>query len=219
MEFFLRQVYPWLVDISSLCSLLPLVVGLLLIRKNRSLLFRLLFTYVVLLVSSDAAGHLLVYLGSNNNIWAIHIFTLLEFLVLAAIYYHSFNLPVIKKGILLAVVCFVLVSAADAFVIESIMQMNSVAKVVQSSLLILLAILYFYKVANDLSITYLDRDPVFLLSCGILIYKAGTTMSFAMFNTALAWSYDAARICITILLVLNILFFAFLMLVLKRATA
>ncbi|NDK57431.1 hypothetical protein [Pontibacter fetidus] len=218
MEFFLRQIYPWLIEVSSASALLPFVVGLFLLRKTKGVLFWLIFTHISLAIISESVSHLTVYLGAKNNIWVIHIYTLLEFLILSSIFYYSFRRPLFRKGIILAVVLFTGICLIDAFVLEGITQMNSLTKVSGNAMLILMGILYFYKIANDLTVTYLDQDPVFLLSCGILIHKAGTTMSYAMFNAALAASYDAARICIAIMLVLNFLYYAFLALILKRAT-
>ncbi|GAB3201406.1 hypothetical protein ABID22_004060 [Pontibacter aydingkolensis] len=117
----------------------------------------------------------------------------------------------------MAVGILLLVSIFDATLGVGITQMNSMPRMVESALVISIAILYFYKVANDLSITYLDRDPVFLLSCGLLIFKSGSAMSWGIFNDALAESYDAARMCVAIILVLNTLFNVSLVYVLKRA--
>ena len=220
MEFFLRQVYPWLIEVGTAWVLVPFITGLLLLFKSRkNIQFWLLFALVTVALLAEAAGQLVIYLGAKNNLWVVHTHTLLEYLVLAAIYYVSFRRPVFKKGIIVATVFFVVICFIDAFLIEGIHQMNSNAKMVANTLLMLLAILYFYKVANDLTVTYLDRDPVFLLSCCLLISKAGTTMSYAMFNQALAASYDAARICIAITLVLNILYYTALLFILRRATS
>ncbi|MBC5774673.1 hypothetical protein H8S95_11420 [Pontibacter sp. KCTC 32443] len=218
MEFFLRQVYPWLANVSMVSPLIPFIAGFFLFRSKKSLQFKLLFLFVTLIVASEAAGKITILLGTKNNIWLLHIYTALEYLLLAAIYYYSFKSSLIKKGIIASVVVLLVFSIVDATLIDGVHLMNSTAKMAANSMLIVLAVLYFYKVANDLTITYLDSDAIFLLSCGVLIYKAGTSMSFALFNQALAQSYDAARICITVLLVLNILFNTALVFVLRKTS-
>ncbi|MFD2247107.1 hypothetical protein [Pontibacter ruber] len=219
MEFFLRNIYPWLIQVSSISPILPFLLGLLWFARHKNWQFRLLYLHVILIVAIEVAGKVTVMLGTKNNLWLHHLYAPIEFCVLAAIYYCSFRQTAYKRGILAAAICFVLFSIVNAVFFESITQMNSIAKIVENALLIVLAVLYFYKVSNDLNIKYLDRDPIFLLSCAMLIYKAGTTMSSAMFNQALAISYDAARICIAITLVLNILYYASLIFMLKRASA
>ncbi|WP_162426037.1 hypothetical protein [Pontibacter pudoricolor] len=219
MEFFLRQIYPGLIEVGTSWVLVPFIAGLFLIRKpHKGKLFWLLFLLVVAAVLSEGIGQLVVYLGTKNNIWLVHVYTLFEFLIIAAIFYYSFRRPVFRKGIILAAIVFISICLIDAFVLEGITQMNSLTKVSGNAMLMLMSILYFYKVANDLTVTYLDQDPIFLLSCSLLILKAGTTMSYAMFNQALAASYDAARICIAIILVLNILYYTALIFILRRAT-
>jgi len=220
MEFFLRQVYPWLIEVGTFWVLVPFAAGLFLLRKpHKNNKFWLLFVLVSVALLAEAAGQIMVRMGASNNLWVVHSHTLLEFLVLATVYYTSFRRPVFKKGIIVATIVFVITCFIDAFLVDGINQMNSTAKMVSNTMLMLMAILYFYKVANDLTVTYLDRDPIFLLSCTVLIWKAGTTMSYAMFNQALAASYDAARICIAITLVLNILYYTALLFILRRATS
>ena len=200
-------------------SLLPLTIGLFLLRKQKCLEFRLLLSFATLLVIHEAAGYLTVYMGTRNNIWLSHLFTPLESGVLAAIYYFNFRKPWMRRGIEIGWVALVLVSIYDAYMLGGITQMNSAPKMMANALLILLAIAYFYKVANDRNIIYLDSNPVFLLSCAVLIYYSGTSMSYALFNQALAVSYDAARICLAIVLILNILFNTSQAFILKRMAA
>lgn len=219
MEFFLRQIYPWLIEVSSASVLLPFFVALFFIRNQRGLLFKLLFLWVTHGLIQEALGRLTVYLKTGNNIWIHHVATPIEFGLLAAIYYLCFQTPLVKKGVLAAVLIVILLSIYDAVVLDALTQMNSLPKVVANSFIITMAISYFYKVANDQKTIYLDQDPIFLLSCGVLIFYSGTTMSWTLFNDALAVSYDAARICIAITLVLNILFHSWLAFVFRRMAA
>lgn len=219
MEFFLRQVYPWMIDFAVYSCLLPFLIFLvLLLTKKRNKLFWLISFYVISLVASEAIGEIAILLGTKSNLWTQHLATPIGFCLIAAVYYHSFWRSLFKKGVIVAVVILLVVSAADATFGVGITQMNALAKTVESTLVIGIAILYFYKIALDQTITYLDRDPVFLFSCGLLIHRAGSTMSWGLFNDALAESYDAARICIAIILVLNILFNFSLVRVLKLAS-
>ncbi|WP_439881840.1 hypothetical protein ACSX1A_01515 [Pontibacter sp. MBLB2868] len=218
MEFFLRKVYPWLIEFASVSPIFPFIIALLLITKHKSLQFRLLFALILVNVIAEIVGQVTVYLGTTSNLWLGHIITPAELCILAAVYYHSFKRPAFKKIIFWASIVFVIFSISDSFFGDGVVQMNSVPKMIANTILIGMTILYFYKVANDLTITYLDRDPIFLLSCGLLIYKAGTSMSYAMFNAALAESYDAARLCITFILVLNVFFNVALIFVLKRTS-
>ncbi|MFD2067990.1 hypothetical protein ACFSKU_13930 [Pontibacter silvestris] len=155
-------------------------------------------------------------MGTQSNLWLAHLYVPIQFVLLAANYFVSFKKPLLKCGVAVVVAGLVLVSIANAFLGEGITQMNSIPRVLESILLIGMAVLYFYQTLQNFNHTYLDRDPMFVLSCGVLIYFAGTSMAYAMFNQALAESYDAARICLTINLVLNIFFNSVLMMALTR---
>ena len=219
MEFFLRKVYPWMIETAVYSILLPFITFLFLYLKGKTNeLFWLIAIFVVSLFVSEAVGVITVKSGTKNNLWTQHLFTPIRFGFIAAIYYYSFWRPVFKKGSLIAVILLLIISIAEATIGVGITQMNALSNTVESTLVIGLVILYFYKIAKDQQITYLDRDPVFLLSCGLLIHRAGTSMSWGLFNDALAESYDAARICIAVILVLNILFNLNLVYVLKLAS-
>jgi hypothetical protein len=218
MEFFIKEIYPWLRTTAQMSPGLPFLVGLFLLGRSKGNQFRLLLLYVTLAVCAESIQQLTIKLGTTNNHWISHVNTVLEFSLLATIYYRSFKQPAIKKGIIAAVGVLLLFSIANATIIGSLEERNSVSKIVANSISIVLAIMYFYKVANDLTIKHLDRDPIFLLSCGVIIYKAGISMSFAMFNQALAHSYDAARMCLAVLMVLNIFFYSYMVFVLRRAS-
>ncbi|MFD2514938.1 hypothetical protein ACFSRY_13760 [Pontibacter locisalis] len=216
MEFFLRKIYPWLVEVASLSSVVPFLAAILLAFKHKSPLFRLLFVYVFIIVVMQAMGYIPVMLGTTNNLWASHFSAVLEYGTLSVIFYRSFSRPVFKKGVALFAIVFTLFSIWNAFYGDGYRQINTTAIMIENSLLIVLILLYFYKVANDMQITYLDQDPVFMLCCFLLIYKVGATMSYAMFNPALAVSYDTARMCISVLYALMLLYHLSLILVLKR---
>ena len=186
--------------------------------KRSSLLFNLLLLYTVFIALVEIAGQLTVYLGTSNNHWIQHIYTPVEYLVLGVIYYYSLRGRPVKLGVLASIACVGIVCVLSMTLAEDITQMNTTPRMIAGAMLVALAVLYFYQSAKQPNFIYLDRDPMFVLSSGIIVYQAGTAMAFSMFNAALAESYDAARICISIIVVLNILFRVILMMALRRTT-
>lgn len=176
----------------------------------------LLFLFIILGVLTEAVSMITIISGTRNNLWLAHLYTLFGFSVLAGIFYYSFDKLLLKRAIIVGMVGLCVLIYYDAFLTDGFTKMNSVSRIAANAMLILMAIAYFYKVANNAKIIYLDRDPMFLLSCAILIYYAGTSMSYAIFNEALAISYDAARICLAIIMVLNVLFYISHAFILKR---
>jgi hypothetical protein len=217
MQLFFEKYYNGLSYASSLSILLPLLYGLFFLNKENRL-YITLFLYVLLIALIELSGHLTVYFGTSNNLWLSHLYTPIEFFLLTSAYYISLKDRNIRKAIIGSVILFLIFSFVDAFYGEGIRQMNSYTKVLEGSLLIALVLVYFYVIFRNLNKLYLDQDPMFVLNCGILIYFAGTTMAYLMFNRALAISDNMARICLSITYVLNIIFNVVLLVVLKRAS-
>ncbi|WP_299702179.1 hypothetical protein [uncultured Pontibacter sp.] len=198
---------------------LPFLIGLWFIRRQKNMQFRLLFLFITIGILTEAASLITLMLGTKNNLWLGHLYTFLAFSVLASVFYFSFSRPLLKRAIIGGIIGLFCLIYYDAFVTDGLAKMNSLSRIAASSMLIVMAITYFYKVANNGKVIYLDRDPMFLLSCVVLIYYAGTSMSYAIFNEALAISYDMARICLSIILILNILFYVSHAFILRRMAA
>lgn len=219
MEFYIEHIYPLLRWPARLSPLLPFLIGIWYYRKQKCTQFRLLLLFITVGVLTEVAATTVVMLGYNNNQWVAQLYTLLGFGVLAGVFYHSFVSSMIKKAILVSIVGLLLIMYYDVILTDGITKINSLSRVAANAMLILMAIAYFYKVANNAKVIYLDRDPMFLLSCAVLIYYAGTSMSYAIFNEALAISYDTARVCLSIIMVLNIIFYASSAFILRRMVA
>lgn len=217
MDFILKEVIPWLQNVARLSVLLPLLIGLYHFRNRGSHTFRLLLLYTISIALVEVVGFAVVYVGTDNNLWITHLYTPIEFLLISAIYYYSYSSKLMKRTLQAVTACFVLASSVLIVWGQKLTEVNSYARTLAAILLIAMALAYLYQTANNLKYTYLDRDPVFVLSCGVLLYQAGTSMAYAQFNAALAESYAAAAVCVAIILLLNILFRFILMLALKRA--
>lgn len=219
MEYYLRHIYPSMVEVASLSSVVLLLVGILVFKKMKGLRAWLLWGYLFLIFASETAARVTIYMGTKNNAWLDHLFTPLEYVLLAGIFYLSIHIQPLKKAIALSLGVVLIISVVDAVGLDTVQNMNTISKMVNTSFLVAIAMAYFYQTVNDMKVVYLDKDPLFLLSCGILIYKAGTSMSYALFNEALAISYDAARMCISVVLVLNILYYLSLAFIMRRMAA
>ncbi|TPE44391.1 hypothetical protein [Pontibacter mangrovi] len=217
MEFYLREVYPWLIKASTYSFLIPLVAGFILLPKRKSRLFRLLLFYAGFIGLGEVVSQLTVFLGTNNNLWLGHLFTPLDFLLLATIYYFSFEKRLIRRSIQVMVAVVVGFSASSVLWGEAITQMNSQPRMLAGLLLLCMAVLYLYQLISKPNYVFVDRDPIFVLSAGVIVFQAGTAMAYNLFNEALAESYDAARMCLSVILVLNILFRVVLMMAIRRA--
>ena len=219
MEVFFEKYYPWLSYMSSFSVLAPLLVSIYLIKKYgyKGEVFKGVFLYVTFIAIVEASGILSVKLGTDSNLWISYAYVPVEYVLLALVYYMNFKQKRIRRGIIISIILFLMFCLADTYLGAGVQEMNSVSRVLESTLLIALALLYLLMMYKDLNYVYLERDPMFVLSCGVLIFFAGTAMAFGMFNQALAISDNMARVCITITLVFNISFNCLLVVVQRKA--
>ena len=219
MQVFFEKYYYWLSYTSSYSVLLPLLAGLFLIIRfgYKSEVFRGVFLYVAFIAAVEASGLLSVILGTDNNIWISHAYVPLEYILIASIYYRRLEHRKIRTGIIVSGIFFLLLCLADSLWGAGVQHLNSYSRVMESTLLIALALLYLFVLYKDLNYIYLEYDPLFVLSCGVMIYFAGTAMAYGMFNKALAISDNMARVCITITYILNISLNCLLVVVQRKA--
>ncbi|GAA4430213.1 hypothetical protein GCM10023188_16610 [Pontibacter saemangeumensis] len=219
MEVFFSKYYYWLSYTSSFSVLVPLLASLILLKQfgRPGKVFWGVFLYIVFLAIVETLGFLSVYLWSGSNLWISYLYVPIEYALLSWIYYMSFEQKQIKSGIIISVIVFLLACIAEAFWGAGTHNMNSYSRVMESTILIALALLYLFVLYKDLNYVYLEQDPMFVLSCGVMIFFAGTAMAYGMFNKALAISDNMARVCMTITYVLNISFNCVLVLVQRRA--
>lgn len=207
--------YKLLADVAAYSVLLPLAIGLWQFTK-KDRLAKLVTAYVVMVAIVEALGKYTSGAG-QSNLWLSHLYIPFEYGILALIYFFVFRSVNIRRFIMASIILFTVFSIVDVLLGEGIDQMNSYPRVLESGLMITLALLYFSKVFNDLDKVNLERDPMFILSSGIIIYFAGTTMLYSLFNIAMAQSPEILRICIIALRVLIIFFNLILIMVIWRA--
>lgn len=221
MQVFFEEYYYLLSYASSYSVLVPLLAGLFLMVKfgYKSEVFRGVLLYVAFIAAVEASGILSIVLGTDNNIWISHVYVPLEYILVTAIYYRSFAQKKIRAGMIGAGILFLLFCLAELLWGAGVQSLNSYSRVMESTLLIALALLYLFVLYKDLNYIYLAQDPLFVLSCGVMVYFAGTAMAYGMFNKALAISDNLARVCLSITYILNISFNCLLVVVQRKAVS
>lgn len=219
MQVFFEKYYYWLSYTSSFSILVPLLVGFYLMARFgfKGRVFRSVFLYVAFIAVVEASGLLSIALGTDNNLWISHVYVPIEYTLLASVYYMSFEQKKVRFGVIISCIMFLLFCLAEANRGAGVQSSNTYSRVLESTLLIALALLYLYVLYKDLNYVHLDRDPVFVLSCGVMIFFAGTAMAYGMFNKALSISDNMARICLSVTYVLSILFNGILVVVQRKA--
>jgi hypothetical protein len=68
----------------------------------------------------------------------------------------------------------------DTLVLHGLMRSITYTTVLESTLVVVLTLLYFEQMLRELRNVRLERDPMFVISVALLLYFAGTVVTFVM---------------------------------------
>jgi hypothetical protein len=111
----------------------------------------------------------------------LHLFILLSLIFYGAIYYRSFNSRALKTTTL------IMETAALAIIIfytikNSIWNYPSFSNTVLSIFLIPISLLYFYQLLNPKEFVHIEKQPMFWINSGVLIYFSINVFLFMLFE-------------------------------------
>ena len=121
----------------------------------------------------------------GGNLFLLPIDSVLEFGLLAWIYRQVLRPSWASRALPVAVGAFTVWGLLIYSQPGKIYQFNTWQRFAESLLVLGLVLLYFYKVIRELVIVHLEREPMFWVSMGLLIYFAGNVFIFISGNYVL----------------------------------
>lgn len=112
----------------------------------------------------------------------MHFFAVAETVLLGYVYLQNFKQLSWKrfsKGIMLL---FPAVAILNILFVHSIWEFNSYMRMLESILLVILSLYWFYRVFQDLEIEKLTEHPMFFINSGVLLYFSGNFFIFTYYN-------------------------------------
>lgn len=195
--------------IAPLCILIPIVAGLI---KFKALRFniKLIWYYLVLAALINTAATIVARMYHLNNLPLVHLFTLVEGLMLISFYKYSMDSNEKKRWYNLLQIAFIVICIINALFFQSIYTYSSYTRYAESIICMLFALNYFAKIAA-LALKPLTL-PTFYINAGIFLYFSGSFIMFifsnmitykvSLTNFLIIWNIHAA------LFVLMYLFFS-----------
>lgn len=120
------------------------------------------------------------------NLFLAYLDTLLEFGLLAGLYRLVLWPWAVSRWLPAVVVAFSLSSLLPYLrPTDQLLQFNIWQRLAESLLVLGLVLLYFYKIIRELLIVHLTREPLFLVSVGLLVYFSGNVFIFVSSNYVL----------------------------------
>ena len=183
------SVFQWVILGSFLSILLPLAAGW---RRYRQLPPSLqnIFWFCVGAFLLDACSRIL-WLLSIPNLFFGHISTLVEFLFLTNAFRLTFGNFISSRLMYAVMAIFSLLAIANSTFLQDFQLNNSYIKILESAILILLSLTYYYKLILEMKVFHLERHPFFWINTAILIYFSSSLFVFIYSNYLLYYSHQA----------------------------
>lgn len=167
--------------------LVPAIVG---IRHYASLTkdLKIITLYVLVCFLTEIPTNYL-RMHNMNNLFLLHLFTIIEFLLMAWLY--SFHiLRVINKKVILAItVTFIVFAVLNTLFFQSLSTFNSYARCIEILLIIFFALAYVYELIVRNEQKLLKALPMYWINTAVLIYFTAGFFLYLVSNNILLPTY------------------------------
>jgi drug/metabolite transporter superfamily protein YnfA len=180
------SLYLFLANLSSLSSFFPAIISLIYFRrlKDEPYTHGLAILFFSLAVGEFIGSFIFGIILKKYNMPWFHISTLLEFSLFGWAYYQK--LKYLKK--ILPVVLLVLgisIVINSLFFVNPLLEMGTYGRAVNSIFLITMALLYFYQLFSQREVIALEKQTMFWISAGILVYYGGSVLITSFYDLLL----------------------------------
>lgn len=154
--------------------------------------FRLL---VVFLILDLAVGLFMFHLAAHraNNILLLNLFVPIRFTLFSGMFYYNFRSAAIRRVIFYAMIAFVPFALLDIYASNRNLSelhnhlVGRYSQVVESALIILWVMLYFYEIINTMKVGNILTYPFFWVCAGLLIFYSGNIFYFPFWYYTNRW--------------------------------
>ncbi len=193
--------YYALLGVSIFCALIPLYCS---VKNHKAFNIQLkaLFIYLILGFTFEIIGLVLAFIYKTSNHLALNVFTLLETLFVIFIYQKEFNQSKYRNFFLILYLFFLTVFSLNFSSFDNGILIN----VLESSVLIILPIIYFVKIFVDMTIPKLTNYYFFWLNSAFLIYFSSSFCILLCKNYIQLLSIELVQLLWSVHLLNNIIY-------------
>lgn len=162
--------------ISAWSILVPIAIGMLYVRSY-SFTIRLLFIFVCITGLLELVSGVMMSFGVNNLI-LFHLHVYLEFIFISVIFYLTYDSFFWRAVSLSFLAIFLVYSFINITFYEGLQLFNSNQRYIEGLMIIFMCAGYFISLMRRPIHRYLEKQPMFWLTSGFLIYFSGTLYLF-----------------------------------------
>jgi hypothetical protein len=114
------------------------------------------------------AAYVLASVLSINNLFLLHFYTIFDFTMMTLIFRDYLPSNYVKW----VIIAFGLIALVNSIFIERLATFNIAARSVEAFVIICYVMRYFWLTLKEMKIIRLEKQPIFWVSCGALLYYA-----------------------------------------------
>ncbi|MBE7172595.1 MAG: hypothetical protein INR73_18595 [Williamsia sp.] len=142
---------------------------------------RLIFYLLNLALGNTLAFYLFACLH-KENLWLFHFLTPMEYTALCIVFHGSLSNPLLRKAILLSLPCFITLCILLTRYVNKMDENDAVARIAEALLVTTWILFYFRELSTTEKILDIQRDPLFWVYTGLMIYFWGTLFLQGLLN-------------------------------------
>lgn len=151
---------------------------------------RYMLMYLGLSFLTETIMTIMTKSGIRNNLFVVHIYTILEFNIIALFYYTYFNGFYHRYLVPAIMGLFTVFAIINSLFFQKLIEFNSYSRGLECILVIMLCLMCFYQMLIELSTKTPEKKPVFWINAGFLFYFAGNIVLFILSNVVLKENKD-----------------------------
>ncbi len=183
----MQDFFIWIGKYGSYFLLFSAVIALIRLRYLTDSL-----RFVALFVGLAVLGEIIAYITGRvlhmRNLHILHVYTILEFNIIALFYFTFFGYFYPRSLVSGLMVGFTILAILNSLFLQPLSGYNTYARGLEAVLIIGLAVLCYYKMLTELSTKRLDKNPIFWINTGFLLYFAGSLFFLILSNALLVKS-------------------------------
>lgn len=154
--------------------------------------FRTLFAFLAI---DLVVGLVMIQMAAyhQNNLLLLNLFVPIRYALFGLIFYWRFQSERYRRWIWYSIIGFIPFALLDIYVSNYNLadlhhhRVGKYAQVVESALIILWALLYFYETIKELKVNNIIRYPFFWVCAGLLIFYSGNIFFFPFWHYMYQW--------------------------------
>jgi hypothetical protein len=204
----LYQLFHTIIVYSALALLCPLLISILRFKTFTPSLKVLTF-HLVLVSSVEIIANLMWYYRMNN-LKLLHVYTVLEFIMISWFYSICLKDMVRPRIIFFMAAGFTLFSVFNSWQLQPVTEFNTYARSLESILVIIYALASFFYMLTRPNLEGMVRTPLFWINSGFLIYFSGGLFLFILSNYIVDMGKDLNRLGWGVHAILSIVLYIFI---------